>query len=356
MDRMKSVYIFLWNLRIGGVQKMSILTANALAEKGFTVTLVCGDPNGDLATLISEKVKIERFTIKKTNNPINLIGQLKALLKLIPKRAVIFASGSNNFRQLARINTIFQCWNIIFILHNDLPLKGQIKSRIGYLEVKALCKSKRLHIVALSKKQRDLHQNSYNPTNLSIIPNFIDFNHSHLREKFQEGQVKAVSVGRYADQKGYDILLEAMKRVENVHVDVYGVGDSERIRLTKLAIEEGVSNISFKSSVKSAIAMMSLYDFFILPSRYEPFGLVLVEALSAGLPVLTTDCDGPKEIITHNENGFFVAKKNSHALAEGIKIMSEKTIKGEFDPHGMRNSASHFDIEEILKRYWEIID
>lgn len=352
---MNEIYIFVWNFKIGGVQKMSILIANAMVEKGYNVTMVCNDPNGDFASLLVKKVRLIKLKMENTNNPIKLISQFKRFLNKIPKGAIIFAGGPNNFRQLARVNWVFNRWRIIFILHNDLPIRGNIKSYLGYKEIMALCKSKKIFIVALSNKQKKIHQESYKPTNLSVIPNFIDFKHDFLCKRSPKGQLKAVSIGRYEKEKGYDVLLEAMKLVDNIEVDVFGDGDIERLRLTNLAADEMIKNISFNPAITSVIETISKYDFFILPSRQETFGLVIIEALSTGLPVLATNCDGPKDIIEKG-NGIIVEKKDAEALSEGIKTMVQRISDGDFEPNVIRQTASRFDIENILDKYLELVN
>lgn len=348
-------FIFLWNFKIGGIQKHGVLLANHMVELGWVVTILYCHKEGDLLQKLDNRVHLSQFKVPNTNNPIRLLGLFKALKRQIPKSSIILCNGPNNFRQVGRLNFLYKRWKLLYILQNDLEFDKKKGRHLKQLEIRLICNSSESHIVALSKNQKKDHEVRLRLKGLEVIPNFIDFDHSHLT-KLNEKAPKGVSIGRYADQKGYDILLEAMKHVDKgIKVDIYGFGEEERLKLRSKAEENRVTNIVFNGPILNVYQAISEYDFFILSSRFEPFGIVVAEALSCGLPVLSTDCDGPIDVI--NElNGVIVKKNSPEALATGIDRICEKIKNHSYTPDSIRKSAEQYSIETVFKKYLRILE
>lgn len=137
-----------------------------------------------------------------------------------------------------------------------------------------------------------------------------------------------LSVGRLTPQKGYDVLLKAFHRVHKRCADwnlvILGEGDC-RDSLEALAARLGIADrIMLPGQTKDVLPYYSACDLFVLPSRFEGFGNVLVEAMSAGMPVISTDCpSGPAEIISHGENGWLVPVDDVGSLAAMLAATME---------------------------------
>ena len=146
--------------------------------------------------------------------------------------------------------------------------------------------------------------------NKMVIPNPL----TKRPMKVADNQSKvAISVGRYDTQKGFDMLIEAWVHVAQKHSDwqlrIFGPGDNalyqrqaDSLGLTNYVHCMGVSDCVYDEMAKASI--------YVLSSRYEGFGLVLIEAMAVGLPSVAFDCPaGPKDIISDHQDGIHLNEK-----------------------------------------------
>lgn len=166
------------------------------------------------------------------------------------------------------------------------------------------------------------------------------------------------AAGRLTRQKGFDVLLKAYARVEfefpwPTHLVIFGEG-SERKSLEDLAGSLGLTEkVTFYGHSSNLENYLTQADLFVLSSRYEGFGNVLVEALAVNAPVVSTDClSGPTEILDKGKYGVLVPPEDPEALAQGISRML-KDGKNAFPPGAER--AKDFSISTIVKQYEKVL-
>ena len=155
-----------------------------------------------------------------------------------------------------------------------------------------------------------------------IIPNAL----TSFSEKVSNCVNKRViAVGRYTPQKGYDMLLSAWKIVQekNPGWELYIFGDGEeRKRLESIRDNLKLKTVHLEHTVSNVNAEFVEASFSVLSSRFEGFGLVIIEAMSAGLPVIAFNCEyGPSEIISNGIDGFLVKNGNVEMLADKINYL-----------------------------------
>lgn len=162
------------------------------------------------------------------------------------------------------------------------------------------------------------------------IPNML----VHYPEEINKGghpYRRAISVGRFAYQKGYDILLKAWRTVEDRHpdwrLDVYGSldgGMGEYEQLQRQIESLNLHTVSLHSATTDIYSSYKESDIYVSASRFESFGLVLVEAMACGLPVVGfKSIYGPASIIKDKTTGVLVPPKDTQQLAEAICQMIE---------------------------------
>jgi len=192
--------------------------------------------------------------------------------------------------------------------------------------------------------------------NIEVINNPIKF----IPETYSTCKNKiAIAIGRYTEQKGFDLLIKAWKIVEQKHPDwhlnIYGGGDKEAY--IKLAIKEGVKTVFCHNIVKDIYSKYEESSVFLLSSRYEGFALVLAEAMSCGLPEVAFDCPcGPKDIIKNGFNGYLVKNGNISDFALKICELIENEDKRIRMGYNARNIVTKFELNFIMNQWIKIFN
>jgi glycosyltransferase involved in cell wall biosynthesis len=131
------------------------------------------------------------------------------------------------------------------------------------------------------------------------------------------------AAGRLHRNKAFDVLIRAMAALPGIRLTIAGEGP-ERAALQDLARTEGVADrVALPGWVPDPAALMAGCDVFVCPSRHEPLGNVVIEAFSAGRPIVSTLADGPRALIEHGRNGLLVPIDDPTALAEAIRAVLE---------------------------------
>ena len=149
---------------------------------------------------------------------------------------------------------------------------------------------------------------------------------------------KLLAVGRLEEQKGFDLLIKALSILPStIELKIIG-GGSQHIILEKLIaelkLEQRISLLGEKSRVH-VLEEFHKSDGFVLSSRHETFGNVLLEAMACGLPVVATRCGGPLDIVT-NDTGIMCETENVDSLAQAIELL----MNSQWDPIKIRKSVA----------------
>jgi glycosyltransferase involved in cell wall biosynthesis len=171
---------------------------------------------------------------------------------------------------------------------------------------------------------------------------------------------RVIAVGRYSFEKGIDLLIKAWKIVEDLipdwRLDIFGDGDqsvykelTEQLNIEhKRCVLHGRTTNVQKEYVNSSI--------FVCSSRFEGFGLAIVEAMACGLPVVSFDCPwGPRSIIKDNEDGLLVEDGNPQQLALALKsLMDDGTIRKRMASAALVN-VRRFQLQEIAEKWKTLV-
>lgn len=188
----------------------------------------------------------------------------------------------------------------------------------------------------------------------NIIPNSLPF---YTEESSSLDKKRIITVGRLSEQKGFDLLVSAWSFITKKHPDweihLYGEGELEN-ELKKSITQNGIED-SFiihrpVKNIKEKYLESSIY---VMSSRFEGFGMVLIEAMACGVPCISFDCPhGPSYIIKDGEDGILVENGNVEQLAEAISTLIIDTDKRVAMGKAAKQNVLRYSQENIMKQ-WE---
>lgn len=186
--------------------------------------------------------------------------------------------------------------------------------------------------------------------NVYVIPNIVHLNDTG---RFSDCVNKrAIFVGRLVEQKGIPDLIEIWRIVNSRYpdwqLDVFGNGEMESIPDIKLFVHPPTANIT-KEYINSSMLLMT--------SIYEPFGLVLPEAMSCGLPVVAFDCPyGPADIITHELDGFLVPERDINRYADYVcQLIESPGLRQTMGAAGIK-ASQRYQADKIMPQWKQLFE
>lgn len=195
--------------------------------------------------------------------------------------------------------------------------------------------------------------------NIDVIYNFTSI---VFEEKAELTNKKIISVGRIDPQKGYNLLVEAWKYVieENSGWSLDIVGDGSdflyiKEKIKKLGLEGSINLKGATPNIKEEYLNASMY---VMSSKYEGFPLVLLEAATCGLPLVSFKCEsGPADIIKDGETGFLVKENDVLELASKISLLAkDDKMRKKFGEVGRKDSKERFNKEKIMHQWINLFE
>ena len=370
---LKLVYVAPAIYSAGGVERVVTLKASYFAEVyGYDVTIVVTEGQGRESFFpLSDKVRVINLQLdfedlwhvsfmKKIFLYLQKQRQYKKLLSIELMRLRPDITISVLRREINFINSIHDGSRKIGELHvnrsnyrNFTSWDGSFIKRFlaRYWMSNLITHLKQLdRMVVLTETAID---NWPELSNVTLIPDPLPFkveNVSPLNAK------RVISIGRYAYEKGIDLLLRIWAKVQDKCsdwvLDIYGIGDQTPYRhlFQELGIDDRRCHIyDGLTDVKNAYLNCSV---FALPSRFEGFSLVAIEAMTCGVPVVSFDCEnGPRNIITDGKNGYLVPPFDIDGYANRLLTLMQNEDLRQRMGFEARQTSCQYRIEDIAFRW-----
>lgn len=170
------------------------------------------------------------------------------------------------------------------------------------------------------------------------------------------GGIKLGCVARLSEQKGLTYLLDAMSLLTIKDIRLFIVGDGElrnelENKVKELDLQDSVTFLGYR---KDIVECINSFDFCVLPSVFEGFGLVAIEAFMNSKTLVATDIPGLNEVVT-NKNGILVPAKDPAALASAIdKLAMDATLRQELASQAKKDYENKFSYPLFLENYREL--
>ncbi|MBI2578448.1 MAG: glycosyltransferase family 4 protein [Candidatus Aenigmarchaeota archaeon] len=222
-------------------------------------------------------------------------------------------------------------------------------------------------ITALTEWEKaELIKLGVNAGKISVVPNGIILEKyrkagkNYFKKMDIEGKI-LLFVGQPTRRKGWKYFLEAMPEILDKFPEAKAVFIGYRQnkdledKCRNLGIENNARFLGFLPE-EAKIGALKSSDLFVFPTLYEGFGITLIEAMASGLPVVTTDVAGNKEIIGNRKNGFLVKPKDSKAVAKAcIELLESRKTAGRIRENNLKKAAQ-YDWKNVAKKYIEVYE
>lgn len=346
----------------GGISRIVISKANYLADTpGFNVTICYYGSSEDKSVYyINEKIHKIPISINKKKSIwyrfINVIHSTNIVKNIIKKHDINIAINANApyllwtlpliCKKCKKIHEFHFSYDGQEILDNQIFHNILLRNAIHHIRRACVNKFDKSIVLTHSDKEK------WKLNNTIVIPNFTDI---VCCSSYPIESKNVIAVGRLELQKDYPTMIKAWSIVHKKHPDwqlrIFGEG-SQKNKLTQLTEELNLNNtIHILGNTNKIIQEYQQSSFLILSSIYEGLPLVIIEAQRCGLPCITFDITGAKEIIKDKKTGLIVQEHNIKALAEAINLLIEDSnLRNKLHENAIYESAK-FSKENIMDQW-----
>ncbi|MFZ1399671.1 MAG: glycosyltransferase family 4 protein [Candidatus Promineifilaceae bacterium] len=362
---MRIAYYLVDYTALGGIQTHLVTLASAVSHMGHDVYAIL--PATAVLDPMLPPLQDAGVTVHRLNNTpftrrdrLAMITTLARLLRQIQPDLLHIQQSVPGYDQKATLVARLVGVPITLITEHDYPRP------LGGLRDKLLPTLTHLvdGVITVSHFSRQLLTNKPYPSHkIAVVHNGIDLDEfNYLSEKTTEKIERTAPaepdrftigyLGRLEPHKGIDDLLHATALLlpiqPNLHVEISGDGP-ERPSLEALAQALGIANhVHFLGRVPNAANFLRQLDIFVLPSRFEAFGLVAAEAMAVGTPVIVTNAGGLPEVVADGQTGLVVPVDNRPALAQAIgQLAAQPTLRQQLIQAGKQHSQTYFSVARM---------
>ncbi|WP_269227649.1 glycosyltransferase family 4 protein [Flavobacterium eburneipallidum] len=339
----------------GGVARILSIKANYLIEKwGYDVHILTqNEGNNPLFFSFNEQIKFHDMTLR--GNKIAFFSRyqkaLNNVLSLVQPDVIVVCD--NGLKAFAIPFILKTKTPIVFECHGSKYIEERENNNLFFTKIKSAFKdfsaNRFTKFVALSGE----NLNEWKVNNGSVISNPLWFetqSFSALNSK------KVIAVARHSYEKGLDRLLYIWEKISEKHpdwiLDIYGKSN-ENQTLKKLVADLNIANsVAFFEPVKNINDKYLEASMLVMTSRTEGFGMVLIEAMALGLPVVAYDCPcGPRAIIQNDKNGFLIEDGSMDSFLVKLELLMNDENKRFQMGLNARESVKKYNLDNIMLQW-----
>ncbi|WP_165186800.1 glycosyltransferase [Caulobacter soli] len=359
-DKARTIAIVLHDLPLGGSERIAVRLANRWAASGRRVTLFCGTREGPLADLIHADVEVVEADppIPRGRGSRKALGQATAAFVAKQRPDILFVPGNYHWPILPAVDALPADQRPGVIAQIGTPLYRHGRGALAQIpyNLKTRYQLRRVdRAISLSDSMTDDANRTLGRriTQCIRLPALNDDDHAFVPPA--SGKL-ILAAGRLVKEKGFDVALRAFALLNDPEAELVIVGEGERrAELEALATELGVADrVRLPGYVPDIRPWLKLARTFLLTSWYEGYAAVIVEALGAGRPVVSTDCTlAARELLSEGSNGRVAPIGDAVALAESLRQVLEAPAP---DPRVLARSVADYRIGPIAEAYLQVFD
>lgn len=359
-----SVAIYLHDLAGGGVERQSLIIAEEFRRHGADVTLVLHQLRGQLLDQVPPGLRVVDLNSSRTLKDVR--GLVRFLRSEQPD-ILLSNVDVNNVAALLAKGISFSHTKVVMCQHNTISASFAAGESWLYRHI-ALAYRVLSPLITRAVAVSD--GVSAELARLARLPSelIVTINNPVVGPDFQARSLETVdhpwlgsarnspvfvTAGRLVSQKDHETMIRALaihRREADSRLIILGTGPRYDALVDLVARLSLTHAVDFAGFHKNALPFFREADAFLLSSRCEGFGNVVVEALGCGSPVISTDCEyGPREILDHGRYGVLVEPRNPAALAEAMDQVA--TLRERFPADMLRERAGDFSYAACASRY-----
>ncbi len=347
---------------LGGAERLVVDDINEMISQGHIVRLLTLKKESEFSMSKELRLPKEDWTVIDFGSLFNVSDWIKVYKYVKREKPDIV------FTHLWFTNTIVRVVckiagikDIFSFEHN---IYDTVKTKKMYFVDKFLQSWSRKIVAVSGAVKKSLVEHGIKEERIVVINNGIDIHKYQvnpdpsLRESLgiPKGFFVFLSIGRLIEQKGMDILIEAFSKLsESSFLLIAGQGKEEK-KLKKLAQNLKVKErINFLAIRKDIPELLAASDAFVLASRYEGQGIVILEAMAASRPIVVSDFDAVSDMITSGEEGLIVKRENPIELSFAMdKLMSDRNLR-ESLAQKARKKVENFSIQNHVNKILSLL-
>ena len=356
------ILFFIYDLGVGGAEKNTIKLSNYLISRGFKVSILTLSELNLLQDSINKEIELHSLNSKK------LFGSFIKIYRFLRKNPIdVLFVNVWPLTSITLLAGIFLKIRIIPIEHGILSKEFKPKGRlfcwlqnISIFITYNLFSSRVITVSDAAKE--DLIDKGVFKKKISVIYNSFDTSININKELdhpewFKHSGAKLITVANLKAEKNLFNLLYAFKHIHQKNkflpkLLIIGSGPQEH-DLKQLSKDLNIdSDVVFAGLKIDPYPYLEKSDIFILSSDFEAFGIVILEAMSLGKTIVSTNSEGPREIINHPSFGYLCRVNDSHDLADKIITALKKPL----EKTAIISRSKDFSIEKIGLLYEELIE
>lgn len=345
----KSILHIIDTLEIGGAEQLLVGVVNKLTDFNHTIIYLKGD------NLYSEKLKnveVIQLGYKSRLSTVVAVLKLKKILKQVNPSIIHTHLPTSNY--LLRL-TNYKNAKVFFTTHNLLSKSLYPKSKITWYLEKYLSKKTHHAIFVSNSIKTDYEKHIGIKGKWSILYNYVGsefiIKRNDLTKNILPGNKKKfVTVGTLKDQKNHSFLIDCFASLDpqKNELDIIGEG-LERMSLNDRIVELNAQNVKLLGSKLDLHIILKDYDYFILASKYEGFGIATLEAMALGIPLILSNLAVNKEVTGGYAQFFNLG--NIDSLKEVINSLKKNSEKINEDViQGINRVKNNFTSEQYFKK------
>lgn len=352
MKFQNKIFMVIPTINMGGAERVASQLSNLWANEKHDVHLVLLAKSEDFYK-INEKVKIHRLGFENKG----LISKLFSEIRTFFKMRKLLKNERPDF--VLSFMTKYNIFTIIAASFLNIPVfvsdRANLLTKRSLVErlLKKITYKKAKGILAQTHDAKKILGKIGNHS-IKVVPNPI--NSKSIQNDFGRKEKVIINVGRMVPEKGHIYLLEAFSKINAPDWKLVILGDGPlRNELEQLSKKLSIENrVEMPGSVKNVDEWLKRASIFAFSSISEGFPNALAEAMAAGLPCISFDCDaGPRDIIKHNQNGILVPVGSVELMCEELEFLTKQRSERERLGENAKKIINELNINKIAG---EILD